>query len=90
MNGYLFFNNYSKNVKTADMQAMMVSMNGSMEALNAELVQKDAELEALQIYLEELDDTTLDLRTEHRVLENKINNYENENTEIEEYIENEK
>jgi len=90
INGYLLVSNYVKNQRTQNIQEKTISLSGNVVTLNDAIIQKDAELEGLQVHLDELENTTLNVRTEHRVLENKISNYENENAEIQEYIESEK
>lgn len=90
INGYLLVSNYVKNQRTQNIQEEIISLSGNAVTLNATFAQQETVLEELQARLEELGNTTLDVRTEHRVLENKISNYETENAELEEFIESEK
>ncbi len=90
INGYLLVSNYVKNQRTQNMQEETISLSGNTVTLNAAITQQETVLEGLQVRLDELANTTLDVRTEHRVLENKISKYETENAELEEFIESEK
>lgn len=54
INGYLLVSNYVKNQRTQNMQEEIHSLSNNTVTLNATLAQQEAELEGLQVRLEEL------------------------------------